>query len=148
MVLPELSRLRDLVRQRANSRCEYCRISEEDFLAATVFEMEHIMPEAEFSNGDPRLNDLANLAWACPSCNRHKSKKTQAQDPATNNSMPLFNPRTDHWTEHFLSRSSGHIVGRTPIGRATVQALRFNDQARVKGRLLLYQMRGWPGDLQ
>lgn len=144
MAPPGPSQQRDMVRQRANSQCEYCRISEHDSAAATVFETEHIVPKADFSDDDPRLDDPDNLAWACPSCNRHKSNRSQAPDPATDSSTPLFNPRTDSWLAHFSARSSGHIVGLTPSGRATVQALRFNDQVRVAGRLALYQMGHWP----
>ncbi len=138
---------RDMVRQRANFRCEYCRISDHDSAAATVFETEHIIPKADFSNDDPKIDDPDNLAWACPSCNRHKSKKSQAPDPSTDNSTPLFNPRIDQWSKHFLARSSGHIIGLTPTGKATVQTLQFNKQARVECRLMYYQMGHWPGTL-
>jgi hypothetical protein len=36
-----------------------------------------------------------------------------------------FHPRRDVWSEHFELEGAG-IVGRTPIGRATVDALSMN----------------------
>ena len=51
--------------------------------------------------------------------------------------VPLFNPRTDVWQEHFaLSADHAYIIGITPIGRATVAALRFNNPEHVSTRQL------------
>ncbi len=136
---------RDYVQQRAKSRCEYCRIPEEEFLAATVFQQEHIIPKVRFENGDPRRDDVGNLAWACPRCNQPKSDKINGADPMTNKLVPLFNPREDDWSDHFLALGSGHIIGLTPRGRATAQVLRFNDEVRVRGRLLLHLRGLWSG---
>lgn len=45
--------------------------------------------------------------------------------------VPLFNPCTDSWQEHFLwSTDTLSIIGLTPTGRATVAALAFN-RARI-----------------
>jgi hypothetical protein len=41
--------------------------------------------------------------------------------------VPLFNPRRDEWGEHFAwSVDSLSIVGLTPTGRATIEALTMN----------------------
>lgn len=144
MAFLEPSSRREYVRQRAQYCCEYCRIPEEEYLAATAFQEEHIIPKAKFQEDDPRRDDVTNLAWACPRCNRNKSDKVYGADPMTNELIPLFNPRTDIWNVHFLAHRSGHIVGLTPKGRATAEVLRFNDEARVRGRLLLYLRGLWP----
>ena len=120
-------------------------IPEEESRPATLFHIEHIIPETRFAKGDPKRNDPANLALACPRCNQYKSDDTHEPDPQTGVLTPLFHPRTDDWSEHFLARPSGHIVGLGPKGRATVQALRFNDGDRVRGRLLYYRRGIWPG---
>lgn len=137
--------LQEYVRKRANSCCEYCKIPEEEFLAGTVFQEDHVIPQVQFENGDPRCDSPNNLALTCPRCNQHKYTKTNGTDPATNELVSLFNPRTQSWSEHFLAQPSGHIVGLTPEGRATVQVLKFNDGARVRQRLSLYGRGLWPG---
>lgn len=50
--------------------------------------------------------------------------------------VPLFNPRTQRWEEHF-ELEGVWIVGRTPIGRTTVRVLAMNadEQREVRGEL-------------
>jgi hypothetical protein len=51
---------------------------------------------------------------------------------------PLFNPRIDKWSEHFQwSEDDLHIIGITPIGRATVNRLKMNREGNVNLRGLL-----------
>ena len=135
---------REFVRQRANQRCEYCQIPEEEFHAATAFHEEHIKPRVLFSADDPEVDSLSNLAWACPRCNLSKHDKSEAVDPKNNESTPMFNPREDTWSEHFKAHKSGNIVGLTIKGRATVEALRFNNEERVRNRFTLFLRGLWP----
>jgi hypothetical protein len=52
----------------------------------------------------------------------------EARDPLTGQVVRLFNPRTDEWDDHFSWSADGlDIVGRTPIGRATIATLKMND---------------------
>ena len=133
-----------LVKDRSQGLCEYCRIPEEEFAAATSFHVEHIKPKSRFRDGDPLRDDPRNLAWACPKCNLPKSNKTQATDPKTGELHPLFNPRTEEWSDHFVALSSGRIEGVTPTGRATRDALNLNDESRVQNRSGLYERNKWP----
>jgi hypothetical protein len=49
-------------------------------------------------------------------------------DPVTGEMIPLYDPRTQDWLEHFKWSDDGvHIIGLTPVGRATVAALRLSD---------------------
>jgi hypothetical protein len=42
--------------------------------------------------------------------------------------VALFNPRTQAWSEHCTWSENGtEIIGRTPHGRATVEALKLNN---------------------
>src|ERR1700682_3253586 len=98
------------VTTRAEGRCEYCRMHQA--LQGATFHVEHIKPSSAGGS-----DDLTNLALACPSCDLKKSSRLTAIDPETENEVPLFNPRTDPWEDHFVWQ--GHLVaGRTPIGRA------------------------------
>lgn len=113
------ARLRFL-RERANDRCEYCRLS-----ASRVkikFETEHIIPRIHGGSG---LRN--NLAFSCYHCNRHKGTNLTGFDPLETSRKPvsLFHPREHVWDEHF-EWIGFKIVGRTTIGRATVNVLKMN----------------------
>lgn len=111
------------VEVRSGRRCEYCRMHQA--LQGATFHVEHIIPT--IAGGS---DELSNLAWACPSCNLKKSNRRTALDPETEQTVPLFNPRTDRWEDHFVLLGY-RVVGRTPIGRALVAAFDFNHPRRV-----------------
>jgi hypothetical protein len=109
------------VREAAQNRCGYC-LSPQHLVMARL-EIEHMIPLSK--NGS---NDESNLWLACPICNGHKSDKVAAIDPETQESVSLFNPRFQVWSEHFRWTESGlKIEGITATGRATVSALRLAD---------------------
>jgi hypothetical protein len=65
----------------------------------------------------------SNLALACPHCNRSKGPNIAGLDPDSGQPIRFISSsRRDLWAEHFEFQGA-HIVGRTPIGRATVQVL-------------------------
>ena len=89
--------------------------------------VEHIKP----GDGD----NLENLALACATCNLSKARATSALDPETGDLVPLFNPRTQFWTEHFQWTQNGTtLLGLTPVGRATVVRLQMNVARIVNAR--------------
>ena len=112
-----------LVERRAGGRCEYCRMHQA--LQGATFHVEHILPGIL---GGLTIPD--NLAWACPGCNLHKSNRIESLDPEMGISVPLFNPRTQVWLEHFqfVNRL---VIGLTPTGRATVAILDLNQPRRL-----------------
>lgn len=86
-----------------------------------------------------------NLALACQGCNCAKGNKTQALDPATGRWVSLFHPRRDNWAEHFVwGRDHLFLIGLTPVGRATVQALELNRPGVIHLRQLLVLNREHP----
>lgn len=105
---------------RAKGCCEYCQ-SQARF-ATQSFAAEHIIPR--YVGGETTLD---NLALACFGCNSHKYTKTHVIDPETGDEVPLFHPRRHTWTEHFAWIDDfTQIVGQTPVGKATVEALQLN----------------------
>jgi 5-methylcytosine-specific restriction endonuclease McrA len=77
---------RELVRQRAGRRCEYCRLP--DFAVDLPFHVEHIVANVH------QVDDSAtNLAWACPRCNLRKGPNLTTIDPETATKVDLYNPR-------------------------------------------------------
>jgi 5-methylcytosine-specific restriction endonuclease McrA len=97
------------------------------------YSVEHSVPQVR--GGEDALD---NLSLACQGCNGHKYTKTHAEDPITRQIVPLFHPRQQDWQEHFIwSHDYFLILGRTPIGRATVKALQLNRKGVVNLRQLL-----------
>ena len=118
------------IRRRAGNRCEYCRLSHNS-APVVRFQVEHIRPKQH--GGDDALK---NLALACHRCNRYKGPNLASIDPKTKRLVPLYNPRTQDWHEHF--RFAGiRIVGLSAIGRATVSLLNMNADDRLKARAAL-----------
>lgn len=109
------------VRLAAGNRCGYC-LSPQHLVMARL-EIEHLIPVARGGS-----NDESNLWLACPLCNNHKSDKIEAVDPETGAMVPLFNPRTQPWAEHFRWSEAGiQVIGLTPVERATVVALHLDN---------------------
>ncbi len=121
--------LRGEVRLRAEGRCEFCLISEEDVFLA--HEPDHIIA---IKHGG--VAESENLAWACFLCNRFKGSDLSSIDPVTGQIARLFDPRRQRWSDHFYL-DQGRIEGLTPEGRATARMLRFNLPDTVAARLRL-----------
>ena len=125
---------RRLIVARAGGACEYCRLLE----AATgvTFHIEHVKPR--FQGG---RTVMSNLALSCPGCNLAKAEKTTGEDQS-GQVWRLFNPREFEpsrlgWHLHFaLDQETGAILPRTPVGEATVVALRMNSPRRMFARRL------------
>jgi hypothetical protein len=92
--------------------------------------VEHIDPIVE--GGASTEN---NLWLSCPLCNGHKGTQTHSVDPVTRRRMRLFNPRRQVWRDHFRWSDDGiEVMGVTPVGRATVIALKLNNDHLVRAR--------------
>jgi hypothetical protein len=123
--------LRRTVRERADNRCEYCRIHEED----TEFgcEVDHIISEKHLGK-----TNLDNLALACFFCNRNKGSDLgsvrSSDDPTL---IRFFNPRTDVWEDHFAFDTRMYVVPKTDIGRVTARIFGFNAENRLLERQAL-----------
>jgi hypothetical protein len=67
-------------------------------------------------------------------CNLHKGSNLSGLEPETGTLTPLFHPRRHAWDEHFELKGN-EILGRTAIGRTTVQVLRLNDSVHIRLRI-------------
>jgi HNH endonuclease len=128
--------VRELVAQRADYRCEYCRFHEDDLFFS--FEIDHI---ASLKHGGG--SELQNLAFACPHCNNHKGPDLTTFLDDYDDIVRLFNPRIHDWFTHFQA-VDGEIIPLTRIGQATVKLLRFNQADLVILRRLLMQVGRYP----
>jgi HNH endonuclease len=129
--------LRQQVEERANHRCEYCRLHEQD--SYFTHEIDHIYAE---KHGGKTIAD--NLCLACGFCNRHKGSDICSLDPQTGNIISLFHPRRDHWDQHFqLDSQTGIIIPLTAQGRATERVLRFNQLDLTTDRVKIISLGGY-----
>jgi hypothetical protein len=125
-----LPSIRHAVQERAEGICEYCRSSME--VTGQDFTLDHILPASRGGS-----DDGANLCFCCFWCNSYQQATTEAPDPRTRRFVPLFNPRTSNWDEHFRwSPTLTRIIGRTAVGRATIQTLQLNRPTLVRSRQL------------
>jgi hypothetical protein len=121
------ARLDKQVRERAKNRCEYCQAQQ---IIIVKLQIDHILPQSH--GGQDALD---NLCLACINCNESKHDALTGQDPVTRSDVPLFNPRTQHWAEHFAwSEDRDLLTGLTASGRATIERLQINSEIRVTAR--------------
>jgi len=137
---PSTKRIPAALRQRAAEsarfRCGYCLTSQR--VIGPLLEIDHIVPQARGGT-----HDEDNLFLACPMCNSHKADRIEAVDPESSATVPLFNPRTEQWDDHFEWTEGGTVIrGKTPKGRATVAALNMNHPDIVAARRL-WVIAGW-----
>ena len=119
---------RALVRQRADHRCEYCQTHQDDSPLAALH-IEHIRP---LKHGGSDAD--SNLCLACIDCNLHKGSNITGIDPQTDAVTLLFNPRQQHWEDHF--RWEGlNVVGLSDVGRTTIRVLCMNSDEHLELRM-------------
>lgn len=128
--------LRQLVSQRAQNQCEYCRVNEQYSIYS--HEIDHIIPEKHRGKTSDE-----NLCYACLDCNRNKGSDFASFDPETNELAFLYNPRKDNWHDHFAFEEA-RIIPLTPKGRVTEFILKLNESARLANRQRLYMSKRYP----
>ena len=117
-MVPE--KIREQIKQADRNRCAHCQTAET--ISGVPLTVDHIQP---ISKGGKMI--FENLCLACRPCNEFKAANTEAMDPLTNETVLLFNPRLQVWSDHFRwNAEATRIEGLTPNGRATVIALRMN----------------------
>ena len=128
------AKTRRAVLRRAGNRCEYCRLPQAGH--DERFSVDHVIAVKHGGS-----DELSNLALACLRCNLHKGTNLSGIDPESGAMLPLYNPRTQRWTDHF-TWSGPKVIGKTAEGRATVFVLLMNNPERVRLReaLILERM--------
>ncbi len=122
--------LRQRLRITANYRCGYCQTQER--VSGVPLTIEHLFPVALGGT-----DDELNLWLSCRLCNEAKSMLIEAIDTITGGVAPLFNPRLQLWSQHFVWDSfNTQMLGLTPTGRATILTLDLNSTFRISSRIL------------
>lgn len=118
---------RRLVWRRAQNRCEYCHLHQDDDLF--TLHLEHIIAKQHGGS-----DGLANRCLACRECNF--AKGTNVAGYWRGRVVPLFNPRRQNWKRHFTWKGP-LLVGKTLAGKVTAQLLGINEESRVLTRTFL-----------
>jgi len=127
---------RQRIAEAARNCCGYCLLQE--VVSGIPLTIEHLWPKAH-GGGD----EDENLWLSCRLCNERKGILVQAIDPASTEVVPLFNPRTQSWDDHFAWSEDGVLMlAKTAVGRATIAALALNDELRVRTRAIWVKS-GW-----
>ena len=132
------SSLEAAVRRRARDACEYCRIPQAAYRLS--FQLDHVIAKQHGGK-----TQVANLALACPRCNRNKGPNIASIDISIRSLVPLFNPRRDRWSDHFRWRGA-RLLALTPTGRVTIRLLAINHPDSVALRRLLILDGSFPPD--
>ncbi len=117
------------VRERAQGRCEYCRLPQAAY--ALPFQVDHIIAKQHGGKAQ-----IGNLGLACPRRDRSKGPNIASVGGRARQLVPLYHPRRDRWADHFRWRGP-RLVGLTPVGRATIRVLRIDDPDAVALRRAL-----------
>jgi hypothetical protein len=121
------------VRKSANNRCEYCHSQE--LFSPSAFSIEHIVPRSKGGN-----DEETNLALSCQECNNRKYTAVAANDPLSGNTVSLFNPRQNRWSDHFAwNEDFTLLLGLTPMARATISKLQLNRNSLINLRGVMRQ---------
>ena len=118
------SEIREQVRQRADFACEFCGVTEVD--TGGQLTIDHFQPQNK--GGD---DELENLVYSCPRCNQYKLDYW----PSQTGDLPLWNPRQEPASQHFLELDDGTLHPLTPVGVFTIKRLRLNRKPLVAYRL-------------
>lgn len=128
---------------KEDTPCSYCRLPlGETGLGKMAFEVDHIIPKSLA----PQLKYVvSNLVWACRRCNHEKGSHVKGCDEQSGKMRPLFNPRSERWSDHFKGTKDGKIHGQSGTGRATAKRLAFNSEPSVlRRRERGYRESWWP----
>jgi hypothetical protein len=115
---------REFVRSRARFVCEYCGVSEAE--SGGLLTIDHYYPQAKGGSDHPD-----NLVYCCYRCNLYKSDYW----PAPPSELPLWNPRVEPFSLHFLELESGKLLALTPTGEHTLTLLWLNRPPLIQNRL-------------
>jgi hypothetical protein len=122
---------REHLRRDFYHRCAYCMIHEQQIGGVEAFWIDHFRPRSKGG----RVNDYANLYWACIGCNHVKGEAWPTPEEQRQG-MRLADPCCEQdYGVHFIENEQGELVPQTRCGEYHVLTLRLNRPSRVAYRL-------------
>lgn len=130
---------RKAVRRAYGYRCGYCGVHEEE--AGSKLEIDHFQPRSA-GGGD----ELDNLVYCCPACNRLKGDFWPTDDLSTTHRR-LLHPKRDDITQHLREEEDGRLTALTETGAFHIEWLRLNRPPLVALRRTRRDVAGLRRDL-
>ncbi len=115
--------LRDTVRRAYHFRCGYCGVHENE--VGSELEIDHFCPLAAGGK-----DELGNLVYCCPACNRHKADYWMADERRR-----LLHPWQDEGALHWRQVEDGRLAALSERGALHIQRLRLNRPQLIAARL-------------
>jgi hypothetical protein len=109
---------REAVRRAYNYRCGYCGVHEQE--VGSELEIDHFQPRS--AGGE---DDLDNLVYCCPTCNRLKGNFWPTGNLSTAHQR-LLQPNRDDLAAHLREEADGHLIALTETGVFHIARLRLN----------------------
>lgn len=109
---------RAAVRQRYSERCGYCGVHEIE--AGAELEVDHFRPRS--AGG---VDDIDNLVYCCPTCNRLKGDFWPTSDGSAPNQR-LLHPGHDDLAQHLREEADCHLTAISATGAFHLTRLRLN----------------------
>ncbi len=109
---------REAVRRAYDYRCGYCGVHEEE--AGAELAADHFHPRSAGGS-----DDLDNLMYCCPTCNRLKGDFWPQENPFTT-PYRLLHPQRDDLVVHVREEENGQLVALTETGAFHTARLRLN----------------------
>ena len=110
--------VREAVRREFGYRCGYCGVHEEEL--GSELEVDHFQPRSVGGS-----DQLDNLVYCCPTCNRFKGDFWPAANP-TATGCCLLHPKRDDPLVHFREEEDGRLTTLTETGAFHIERLRLN----------------------
>lgn len=127
-------------------QCVYCAIHESQFGGTVNYHIDHFRPVSKFA---ALINDICNLFYSCPICNRFKSNDWPAEpelstvsypDPSATDYNTLFTIEADYNLVG-IHVSSNYLIHRLFLNRAQLIFERREATLRKKGTILIPQIK-------
>ena len=122
---------REHLRRDFAYRCGYCMLHERHGGDAGAFCIDHFQPRSKGG----RVNDYANLYWACIPCNRYKGDLWPTPSERRVGRRFADPCQEQDYGIHFFENGQGMLIPQTPCGEYHAQLLRLNRPLLVKRRL-------------
>ncbi len=121
---------REHLRRDFSYHCAYCMIHEQQIGGVEAFSIDHFHPRSKGG----RVNDYANLYWACAGCNCIKSESWPTPVARRRGARFADPCREQDYGVHFIENGQGELVPRTRCGDYHVLSLRLNRSSRIAYR--------------
>lgn len=140
---------KEQIAEECYHQCVYCSIHENPWGGIDHYHIDHFRPKSkpEFSHLE---NDICNLFYACPVCNRFKSDDWPGEpdnldkicypDPSKTDYQTIFQQNQTNYTIFSMNKSGSYLIHRLYLNRPQLIYERREDALMQKEKDLLEEI--------